>query len=154
MENASKALIIAGGMLIGILIASLFAYEMVALGKTQESYHKRLKDDEINTFNEQFQKYENTLLTAQDVVTIYNYIQEWNLNNPNITIDTTSSIELNKVKNGSKKIEDFLNDSLVEYGDMTKTLITKYNIRIPADALDENGRIVKIKIVDKKVHRN
>ena len=42
MENASKALIMAAGVLIGILILSLAVYLFVSFGNTSRELHKQI----------------------------------------------------------------------------------------------------------------
>ena len=66
MENASKALIISGGILIGIIIASLFAYEMFSISQTGKSYQAKINMEDVYEFNAQFTKYINKDLPAQD----------------------------------------------------------------------------------------
>jgi len=82
MENASKALIIAGGILIGIIILSIFVYEMNYMGENARVYENEAYVRKIEEFNARFEKYTNREITAQDVVTLYNYIKEWNKDNP------------------------------------------------------------------------
>ncbi len=116
MENASKALIMAAGILIGVLIMSLFAYEMLYVSQNARAYQLEVYTVQITEFNAQFEIYANReSITAQDVITIYNYIQEWNENNPTETITisrtTTNSLSLKNLIAGTITVEDFLDDN-------------------------------------------
>ena len=91
MENASKALIMAAGILIGIIVASLFAYEMYSVTKIGEAYGRDIDQNAASEFNAKFLKYSGINLNAQDIVTIKGYIYEYNIQSPNqITIETKS----------------------------------------------------------------
>ena len=73
MENASKALIMAAGVLIGILILSLAVYLFANFGSASAEAHKQNELNQINQFNSQFTKYEGKAdITIHDIVTIAN----------------------------------------------------------------------------------
>ncbi len=74
MENASKALIMAGGVLIGILILSLAVYLFIDFGGKAERIHDQITSNQLTQFNAQFNVYE----TRKDV-TIYQIISLVNL---------------------------------------------------------------------------
>lgn len=82
MENASKALLIAGGFLVTILFLSLVAY-LFTLGREYSSKKiDEIKSKEQNQFNQQFLNYAGrTDLTIQDVVTIVNLAKDNNKSN-------------------------------------------------------------------------
>lgn len=140
MENASKALIMAAGILIGLLVAGLFAYEMMIVSETGRVRQEQIDHENILEFNAQFEKYANKPLTAQEIATIFNYVTEWNKNNETYSIimdfqnyvgnglDKLRNIYLNP--NSTVKVEEFLKDSW------------------KADNLSENNRIYTIKITE------
>ena len=74
MENASKALIMAGGILVGILVMSLFIYLIVSFGATSDKLHEQNAQTQINQFNTQF-----TIYTDKENITIYDIISVANL---------------------------------------------------------------------------
>lgn len=85
MENATKALIIAAGVLIGIMILSLGVYLYYALGGYMTSTQEQLEANAKNKFNTQFLKYINVSggdidheLTIQDVITAANLANQNN----------------------------------------------------------------------------
>ena len=74
MENASKALIMAAGVLISVLILTLAVYLVVNFGSFSAEVHQRKQEDEIQRFNAQFLAYQGTkTVTMHDIVTIVNY---------------------------------------------------------------------------------
>ena len=86
MENASKALMMAAGVLMGMMILSLGVYLYYSLGTYITSNQERMDSNELNKFNTQFIKYINCKsdgtqefeLTIHDVVTVANLAYENN----------------------------------------------------------------------------
>ena len=82
MENASKALIMAGGILIAILVMSLFVYLIVSFGATSDKIHDQNAQTQITEFNAQFTKYQGrTNITIYDIVSVANLARENNKQN-------------------------------------------------------------------------
>ena len=82
MENASKALIIAGGILIAILILSMGVYLFSTYGQIGGSYEKKQAKEELDKFNSIFTKFEGrTDITVQEIVTLANFVREYNEEN-------------------------------------------------------------------------
>lgn len=93
MENATKALLIAAGVLIGVMILSLAVALYSELDAYVEISNEKIEFNELNAFNTQFTKYINYIgtekqfdLTIQDVVTAANIAYENNLDY-NATVD-------------------------------------------------------------------
>ena len=79
MENASKALLIAASVLIGILLLTLFAYVYTKLRTDTSEIYSALNRPEISKFNQKFLNYEGRQdMTIQDVVTIVNLAKDNN----------------------------------------------------------------------------
>jgi len=79
MENATKAMLIAAGVLIGVMILSLGAVLFSELEAYVESSHERMRFNEQNAFNSQFTKYADSISTIQDVVTAANLAYQNNI---------------------------------------------------------------------------
>lgn len=80
MENATKALLIAGGVLLGVLIVSLGVYLYYALGGYITGTQERMEANAKHKFNTQFLKYiDSTELTIQDVITVANLANQNNM---------------------------------------------------------------------------
>ena len=79
MENASKALIIVGGMLIAIMVASLFVYLFTTYGNYAENMYDRINQRQITEANNEYTKYEGASdNTIYDVVTVANKAKDHN----------------------------------------------------------------------------
>ena len=57
MENASKALLMAAGVLLGILILSLAIYLFVSFGQTSAEINEKNRQQQIVQFNSQYTVY-------------------------------------------------------------------------------------------------
>lgn len=78
MENATKALLIAGGILIAIVILSAGIYLYVLFSNQSEEYSQVVSSVEIQKFNSKFDVYlgrEN--ITAQEIVSVINLAEEY-----------------------------------------------------------------------------
>lgn len=81
MENASKALLMAASVLIGLLILSLAVYLFISFGSTSAQLHKQQEAQRLEQFNTQFSSYEAKEggITIYEVVTIANLATESNI---------------------------------------------------------------------------
>ncbi len=107
MENASKALLIAASVLIGILLLTLFAYVYTKLRTDTSEIYSALNRPEISKFNQKFLNYEGRQdLSIQDVVTIVNLAKD---NNEMQRKQTTVKVLVNRSELGStyKKYRGF-----------------------------------------------
>lgn len=79
MENASKALIMAAEVLIGILVISLMVYLFATFGSNSAKINKQLEDNKLAEFNSQYDKYVNKDdVTIYDIITVTNLAKENN----------------------------------------------------------------------------
>ena len=79
MENASKALIMAAGVLIGILILSLAVFLFVDFGSTSSEIYDEVETRQLAQYNAQYTIYvgrEN--ITIYDIITLANLAKENN----------------------------------------------------------------------------
>ena len=121
MENASKALLMAAGVLTGILIISLGVYLFANFGGTSSQIHANIEQNQIEQFNSQFTTY-----VGKDNVTIHDVISMANLatqNNQNYEFTKQDSTGNNNY------IAVLLNGTSIEYGYGTATSVIeeKYN---------------------------
>lgn len=118
MGNASKALIIAGGVLIVILVLTLFAYINTKMGSGTHNLYSRLEDHDITEFNQKFLNYDgNKNLKIQDVVTLINTANNANKNN---NIGAQVSVLVNNASYLDKSTDE-LNKLLMNNADKTYT---------------------------------
>lgn len=130
MENASKALIIAGSVLIAILVISLGLLIFKSTSGTTDQTQELGKTLEVQQFNSQFLKYCGDSVKGSQVRTLCEVIIAHNANSDNkVTINDSNSTASqisdirNKIKtNQNYAVKQEVNDS---------GLI--YNINIPVE---------------------
>ena len=80
MENATKALLMAGGVLIAILIISIAVFLFTTYGSLGQSYEQTLSKTEIQKFNGNFTKFEGREdISIQEIVTLTNFVRDYNI---------------------------------------------------------------------------
>lgn len=147
MENASKALLMAAGVLIGILIMSLTVYLFISFGSTSAEIHEKVHINQINNFNSQFTKYEGKEdITIHDVVSVAKLAKENNLKNEYTTNDTNyirvflDNRNFENLDNDgyTKKIKDMLDNN---------TINKTYNCKVKIDK--QSGLVNQIDFTEK-----
>ncbi len=78
MENASKALIMAASILIGIVIISAFILMMSNLTNYQEKSYQSNLSDQIAEFNNQFTTYARDGIRGSDMISLMNRVVDYN----------------------------------------------------------------------------
>lgn len=88
MENASKALIMACGVLIGILLISLAVYLFVDFGTTAAKVNEKNAQQQIVEFNSKFTSYEGYRdetegwkINIYDIISLASYVKTYNQDN-------------------------------------------------------------------------
>ena len=121
MENATKALIIAAEVLIGVMILSLAVYLFVTFGQTAKEVDERNAETQLLQFNEQYATYLGRKdLTIYDVISITNKAKENNQvyeNNENdenyIVVNINGNINGAAQRDLQKKTEEQLNELIL-----------------------------------------
>lgn len=81
MENASKALLMAAAILIGVVILSLAVYLYTSFSSSTAEMQHQMELDQINNFNSRFLAYDGKEdLTIYDIITVANLAEESNKN--------------------------------------------------------------------------
>ena len=101
MENASKALIIAGGMLIAMLIVGLLVWGFGRIRETQQTQVDQESIQEITDFNERFEAYNRTTVRGYQMISLANLVYDTNsrfteadrYNPVTVTVDGLSSAD-------------------------------------------------------------
>ena len=78
MENASKALLMAGGMLFAILIISLLIYAWSLFSKYQASKDELDDIEDTAKFNEQFMNYDREKVQGYELLSLVNKVNDYN----------------------------------------------------------------------------
>ena len=89
MENASKALIMACGVLIGILLISLAVYLFVDFGTTAAKVNEKNAQQQIVEFNSKFTSYQGYRdettgewkINIYDIISLASYVKTYNQDN-------------------------------------------------------------------------
>jgi len=118
MENASKALLMAAGVLMGVVILSLAAYLFVTFSSSADDVKSEIANNQLNKFNSQFLAYEQREdLTVYDILTAVNLAEN---NNKQLEPGDTNYITVmidNSVVN-STEIEEKIKPENLEEGEM------------------------------------
>lgn len=78
MENASKALIMAGGVLLAILIIAMLIYMWSNTSSFISSQDDEKELQQIVSFNKQFESYQKSVLRGADVASVINKVRNNN----------------------------------------------------------------------------
>ena len=101
MENASKALLIAAGVLMGVLILSLTVYVFSSLGSSAEETYNIMRQEKISDFNSFYFTYYNKSTYDKVYLTYYDI---WNVvNKAAEDSKTTTPVEVKIRINGQLK---------------------------------------------------
>ena len=130
MENASKALLMAASVLIGIILISLMVIMFMNSGNVSSSYDKTISQEEISVFNSNFTKYVGRGLTIHKVKSIINFAKA---NGVNVDSDVTSTINISNTLSGA--------------GGTYENTVKERNYKLVVLAYDtDTGKISKIQI--------
>jgi len=76
MENASKALLIAAGMFLALLILSMLIYMSNSINGIAKTQNEKKAAEQLTEFNAKYEAYNKMLMYGTDVVTIINKAKE------------------------------------------------------------------------------
>lgn len=79
MENASKALIMAASILLGVMIISIGVALFTTFSNFSKSTLEKVEETKIADLNNNYLKYENGNATAHDIVSVANLARENNI---------------------------------------------------------------------------
>lgn len=160
MENASKAIIMAGGILISIVIISLLVLLFGGIGGAYDAQNEALSIKQIEEYNRKFAKYNDTKgLYGSELLSLANLADDYNkklLDSVNGNIDdkfyTDNNININvyihNIQGGSMDDED--GNKIIKkniYGKLIKKYISggiKRQFTSTKDLLEYNNDLVKL----------
>lgn len=91
MENASKALLIAGGVLIALIIMSLLVVAFTKIGDYQKAQSEGSRDSQLAEFNRDFERYTEDDIRGVDIVSLINKIDDYNTKRKRILSSETAT---------------------------------------------------------------
>ncbi len=144
MENATKALLIAAGLLIALMIISAGIYLFVNYSEVVYQHDKNRATQSQVQYNNKFEKFVDKELTAQDVVTIINLKDDYNEGRPD---SDQIKIILNgfNIVNTDKGKFEFLNNTASGKN-------TKYTYKIEKIDKNEETNTIKTITINKIMH--
>lgn len=72
MENASKALLMTGSILIGVILLSLAVYVYNIMGETKKMETSTFTEEQLVKYNQEFLSYDKSRMYGTDVITVLN----------------------------------------------------------------------------------
>lgn len=156
MENASRALLMAASVLVGILIISIGVALFSSFAGSSKNIIDKIEENKITEFNNKFFKYygEGKEVTAHDVITIVNAARQNNKELEGSSSPDYIRIQLNSDNKFENKNEQtyiqFIKDNMLvkdENGNYTKTKLFECT---QIDISEKTGKVVFVKIQDKK----
>ena len=108
MENASKALLMAGSILIAVLVIGVVAYMFNSSGFLFQSSEDIERAEQIEAFNREYEAYNRKLMRGTDIISIINKVNSNNKKYEDIpeyqmSVDFTLIEELGYIKKEEKK---------------------------------------------------
>ena len=94
MENASKALIIAGGVLASVIILGLLVTVWQNVSTFNSGIDDAKKQEQISSFNKEYETYLKQLLRGADVASVFNKVNNDNEKNPEPNMKIICEIEI------------------------------------------------------------
>lgn len=125
MENASKALVIAGGMLLAMLIIGLIIVVSNNMSEAQRNQDMVKSAEQVTKFNLQFESYNKKSLRGVDIISICNKADDYNERESDNTSKGYGAITISvNMKIGNENIKlrnqvefiDFYNNKLEAKG--------------------------------------
>lgn len=130
MENASRALLMAGGVLIAVIIIALMVSLFRTAGSGSRSVDNTMTAEQIAKFNANFTKYLGQDLTIHQVVTICDFAQ----NNGTYVVGVPSTFNTIAKRNQQMKTK-IAQENAASSGGTSK----KYYYQIKIDAYDTDA---------------
>lgn len=142
MENASRALVIAGGVLLSLIIIGVVMFAYRGITSLQKEKDISLSNEQVSKINEQIEKYtKKSVIYGSEVLSICNAIEDYSESEGYQMITAKIKIKANGANNVELFFKDEYNDE--EYNDeqynSTQRLKGDYDSAIKTR--DDKGKI-------------
>lgn len=132
MENASKALLMAASVLVGVLLISIGVYLFTVFGNSGAEFADKITQSQISKFNAQFTKYEdNETCRIHDIISVANLAKS---NNAEYDADSIGvyyiKVEITNISKEGKNLENLTTEKANE-------LLQKYALKDTDDGKKE-----------------
>lgn len=131
MENASKALVIAGGILLAMLTISLLFLLLSNINSSKMTEEEKLAAKQLQEFNQQWEAYNKKVLYGTDVISVLNKAMD---NNSKASVEDDTNKYYVNVKVNLRKGTDIIDFTTKITKLDLKTGITSSENFIPATA--------------------
>lgn len=143
MENATRALTMAGGILIALMILGALFLMFNNLSSYQNQNDTSTKSTQIAEFNNQFEPYNKDNLTLMELHSVYNKVNSNNTKNPEYKIEMIYEFNSNH-EDGNLKENFKSNFTAIEEAEKMNSTFSCINI----ENKGVDGRISKIVFED------
>lgn len=115
MENASRALVIAGGVLLSLIIIGVVMFAYRGITSLQKEKDISLSNEQVSKINEQIEKYtKKSVIYGSEVLSICNAIEDYSRKYPESEGYPKITAKIKIKANGANNVELFFKD---EYND-------------------------------------
>lgn len=145
MENSAKALVIAGGVLLAIMVLTIGVYLVGELGKTADSYTTTLDAAELQKYNSNFEVFiGRNDIAPQEIVTLISLAQQ---KEQEVTIfieDKDSGIDYTNCMNWEEADKSAFLQKKIEEAKSNNGNMTLYSYVADSIGYDNDGKVTKI----------
>ena len=120
MENASKALLIAGGVLLAILVFSLLLFARNNLSDYYASQEEFKDIQDVTKFNKQFTNYERTDVKGYELISLINSVIDYNDRKSEQQANQDRGKPIDVIVNFDHKNDEFANVEVAEANKLFK----------------------------------
>lgn len=106
MENAAKALLITGGILVTILVLGMLVFGFNSLRRMPEQAELKEIQEQLNVFNSEYESYQKKEMYGTDVITVINkaidnnlkYVDDEGIYDIDVTVKMKSNINASAIQ--------------------------------------------------------
>lgn len=126
MENASKALLMAGGVLLTILVVSLLMYAISMYSDYQQNQIRLAEIEDTAKFNQQFTNYERDDVLGYEVLSLANKVMDYNNRESNALNENGKTVNDKLYPKISMNIKMYVNSGNSMKNDKGETINKAY----------------------------
>lgn len=151
MENAAEAIKMAGGLLIGLLLISLFIFVFAKIENLETERDQQVLIEQVAEFNKKFNAYNKTTMYGTDLISVLGLAYA---NNKTANIETTHRTSMANFYDGyyDENLEGSINIEF-KLNEPIQRVVTKEVYRINSKT-QERTRISKEKLPATNTNRN
>ena len=144
MENASKALIMAGGVLLAIMILSLLVSVGISMSDMVGAQDEKTATQQVQQFNESYLAYNKSKMYGIDVITVVNKAIDYNtkLGTDDEEYKINIILKLNQNFDRTKQVITQYGNGKIDYG--TTTTVQEGTLKLGTYQLFEREGSIKM----------